>query len=780
MQTDTYTSPFAGLSPIAEAGGPGDVEAPPDAGESPFEAVYFAESPFGEADSEADGEAAAAQDFLESLHDEEFEDAIEQLLDEGAAYLLADSAQWSEAPPEMDAREVLDEWMSPLISEWKRAVDSLAAGLENVDLTGMNEHEVEELIDSLDTPEMLGVEGFDNFLGKLWRKAKRFVKSKVKQAIKFVKNPVKGVIEVAKSGLKTIGKGVKALGKFVVGPILDKLKRIGLKLLKGVIAKLIRPLSRALPASVRPAVQILMTKLGIGQTADRESGGEETADGETGTATDLAEAFDAELTSLFFASEADEADTEEPEVSDTEADPVAQLDQARALLATQLATHEGNEPPIAEIEQFLPAILAIRPLLKLGLTVTGARGKLINLIASPLANLIKKWVGPEPARIIARAAVGVGFSALGLEAGPEQEQTVAGEALASAVEATVLQTLDELSDEALEDPLQVSAAVQRAFAEAAAAYLPDRILRADLPERETAGEGGFWVLMPRAMRPRYRFRKYTRVFATPIPRQIARAVPWSDGGTLETYLLDRGVDRWPVQAEIDLYETIPGTLPGHFTRDETLPADENPLGDEYQPLTPEAAGLLLREPAIGRRTAPVGRRRHRPVPGRRYFRVRTSKLPAKRSRRPRRLFTVRLDPTSKQLRIAIRLSERRARMVLARMQRSAPSGQRDLPAVLTALRQIFLPRLQYRVARRLVKSSLVPDPLTATQLAGSIAAATSTAIATFLAQKAGAFASAVGDPADGVTITVAFGGLGADPKQELTPEVAAHPGLQHA
>ena len=40
--------------------------------------------------------------------------------------------------------------------------------------------------------------------------------------------------------------------------------------------------------------------------------------------------------------------------------------------------------------------------------------------------------------------------------------------MASAAEATVNRVLDELSEEALNDPLQVSAAVQQAFTEAAA------------------------------------------------------------------------------------------------------------------------------------------------------------------------------------------------------------------------------------------------------------------------------------------------------------------------
>ena len=45
--------------------------------------------------------------------------------------------------------------------------------------------------------------------------------------------------------------------------------------------------------------------------------------------------------------------------------------------------------------------------------------------------------------------------------------------------------------------------------------------------------------MPRAARPRYRYKKFSRIFVIPISRQVARAVPTTDGGTLEAMLLDR-------------------------------------------------------------------------------------------------------------------------------------------------------------------------------------------------------------------------------------------------
>src|SRR5690348_9669706 len=214
-------------------------------------------------------------------------------------------------------------------------------------------------------------------------------------------------------------------------------------------------------------------------------------------------------------------------------------------------------------------------------------------------------VGTEAASQISRPLVDVGLRMLGFEVPAGQEHTMAGEALASTVEGTVLRLLEQPA-EAFADELQLDTAVQQAFAEAAAAAMPDRLLHADLPERETA-EGGAWVLMPRTARPAYRYRRYARVFVVPVSRQLARAVPWSDGGTLESYLLDRGAERWPVQSEVELYEALPGTHLGHLAADP----------GEVQALTPEVAGLLLREPGLGRRLPPAlpGRFGVRPAPG---------------------------------------------------------------------------------------------------------------------------------------------------------------------
>lgn len=800
-------SPFAGLTQIVPetTAAQAEYEYETESGESPFESFFVAESPFtGETYNEALETETAVRDFLEAIDDEDFEDALEDLINEGAARALADAQQWSVAPSESEAYESLEQWMSPLLAEWERTIDGLAAGLENANLTSMPEQEFDELLDSLESHGP-----FENELfGKIVRGLASKAKSLVKHAVKFASNPLKGVADVAKRGMGVL----KGIGKGLLGPLLERLKKAGVGLLKGVLKKLVRPLTKLLPASVRPFVPIIAKGLGIREDEEESGGYGEDESYELGFAAELSQAFDNQIAALLFSPETggfgsqtmeslstfeyqenyeefasfDTLESLESFASVGDQNPVSELDDARFRLATQLSEYSGTESPVGPIQEFLPAVLAVRPLLKLGLKVTGARSKLIDLLARPLAALIKGIVGPanvrriasvvgqEPDKVIARAGVGLAFAALGLEAGGRADHMIPGEALASAVEATALRVLDELDEEAMTDPLQVSAAVQRLFAEAAAAYLPDGLLRSDLPERETSQEGGLWVMMPRATAPHFRFRKYTRVLPVPINRQTARNLPWRDGSTLEQYLLDLGVTRWPVRAEVDLYETMPGSFIGNFMRDETLPTEENPEPQEYQLLTPQVAGMLLSEPGLGRPAPRQGQ------PGQRYYRIRRGQFTVRRASRPRRTVSMAWDPAAGRLRLAIRLSERRARLLQAHLQRSAPAGQRDLPAVLTGLREILLPRVQRSIATRLRRSSHAANPAAAAPLAARLYSAAMAGLSTYLLQRGAQLAASITNSAEGITIVITFKGIPANGTHVPAPEVIAHPGWVNA
>jgi hypothetical protein len=701
--------------------------------ESPFSAGLVSESP--------DRADEAAAELLEALQDEDFEDALELLVDEAAAHHLAARGAWSAEPSATETWGALEEWMEPLAAESERAIDELARSLAHVDLLGMPSGDLDELLNTAADVPPLGSEGFDQFLGGLIRKAGKLVG---------------GAVNIAK-------KGIAVAGKFTpIGILLNKLKGLVRPLLRGVLQSAMN----RLPESVRPIAKTLAARFGLGA-----------AEAPADAIATLSEGFDVEATALLFAPD-EQNDLFEAKGDDSEAsvDRFADLDAARARLTQQLMELPAGAHPIAEIEQFVPPTLAARPLIKLGLSLVG-RDKVVRFIADRIARLIKGKIGEEAARTISRPIVDVGLRMLGFEVPVEQERAIAAEALASTIEGTVLRLL-ELPADAFADEVQLDAALQQAFAESAAAYLPDRLLRPDLPERETAGEGGVWVLMPRATRPCYRFRRYSRTFAVPLSRQLCRRVPWSDGGTLETYLLDHGVDEWPVQAEVDLYEALPGTQLGHLTQDETSAGARRSDSAEFQPLTPDIAGLLLREPALGRGspTRAGWGRRPRPVPGARYFRVRAHGL-GKRGRRIRRLL-VRVNSAAAQLRITLRVSERQAQQLLARMERSAPSGQRDLPSVLLALRGLYEATLPALLAARLLKRKIVADPATARSVADRISASVTTGLSAFLTKSAAQFVAAVQDPADGVTITFTLNGFSMDkPDVDLSPaEVAVRPG----
>jgi hypothetical protein len=729
MQADTsaeLASPFAGLhSPVPA----GEADRAASSLQSPFSAGLSA-GQWEQADKQA-------SEFFNQLADEDFADAVEALVDEAAAQHLTDQGSFPARPSVAESRLAFQTWIEPLAGAAERAIDQLADRLAPVDPLAISAHELGELLDSV-APEQLGVEGFDQFLGGFLRKAGKLVG---------------GAVNLAKKGLAAVGNVLP------IGLLLGRLKA----LVRPLLDRVLRAALNRLPESVRPIARVLAAKLGIGESEQLESD----------PVTRLAEDLDLEITGLLHAgagAEGLEGELEgESEAGDAHEGAIGELDAARERLAAQLTELPPGAAPVAELEQFIPAVLAVRPLIKTGISLIG-RDRIVRFIADRVAGLIKGMVGAEAASQISRPLVDVGLRMLGFEVPASQESALAGEALASTVEGTVLRLL-ELPAETFADELQLDAAVQQSFAEAAAAAMPDRLLHADLPERETAEGGGVWVLMPRTARPAYRYRRYARVFVVPVSRQLARAVPWSDGGTLESYLLDRGAEHWPVQSEVELYEAVPGTHLGHLAADP----------GEVQALTPEVAGLLLREPGLGRRLPPAlpGRFGVRPAPGRRFYRVRPTGLPARRHHRPGRRLLVAFDLTSANpsLRVALRLSERQGQQLLARLD--APG--RDLPGILAELRKHYADSLPAVVVGRLLRHSLAPDAAHAGPVADRVTAGVTAALSAFLTERAAQLAAAVRDPAQGVTIAVTFPGVTRAGLDSALPagQVAVTPGWRH-
>src|SRR5262249_59598068 len=168
----------------------------------------------------------------------------------------------------------------------------------------------------------------------------------------------------------------------------------------------------------------------------------------------------------------------------------------------QLADLGPGESAAPVVQQFLPALLAARPLIKMAVTVVG-RDRVINFVADKIALLIQGLVGQDAARQLARPLVDLGFKALGFET-PPAPTMLAGEALAATVEGTMERLMD-LPAEAFADELQLeSAALARVRADAGPA-VPGRVLGEGPPGREGAARGrGGGVAPPRARRPAHR------------------------------------------------------------------------------------------------------------------------------------------------------------------------------------------------------------------------------------------------------------------------------------
>ena len=153
-----YFAPFSGMTMSSTETVPESFETYEYTGEvdhqfessAPFESYAVAESPFtSESITEAEQLETAAAEFLEALHDEDFEDALDELMNEGAARVLADAQQWAVAPSEGEVSEALTQWMAPLVTEFERSMDGFAAGLENANLENISEAELDELLGGL-------------------------------------------------------------------------------------------------------------------------------------------------------------------------------------------------------------------------------------------------------------------------------------------------------------------------------------------------------------------------------------------------------------------------------------------------------------------------------------------------------------------------------------------------------------------------------------------------------------------------------------------------------
>jgi hypothetical protein len=742
-------------------------ETPTPALGSPFVSVYELEGHPEFLSPEQEAYATLAQE----LYDQEFDEALFELMVDARG--LHEEHFVSNAHS-VEGERLLNQHFNQLIREAEAAVGGFEREFGAREASSLTDGEVDAFAERYSPSTSLSPE-FEEFLGKL------------------VKKVAKGVKGLAK-------KAVSVAAKIGLGPILNKIKA----LVKPLLDKVLQTAIGKLPQSLRPAAQQLAERItgrrpqtaatagSAASTTAPEPAAADSADAAApaedagaavqepagGGVTEIQQEFDQQLANLFMASDEVDMELEVARVRNDarqQAAPVyADLDQAREHFIEQLNELKEGEDPAPVIQNFLPAVL---PALRLGVRLAG-RGRVVGFLAGFLSKMIGKLVGPATAPALSRAIVDAGLKLLTLEVTPQDEARAAASSVAATVEETV-RRVSSLPDYVLDNQELLEGFALEAFEQAAAANLPPVLSESVYRERpdllESQSARAAWVMLP--LRRRKRYKKCGRTFKVRISPYMADEIE-SFEGPLADYLQDQlGVeDGAEVEAEVHLYETLPGTTLADIARGEAEAPAAGMTGGvqgaaQLHPLTPKAAGLLLGEPRMGRRMPWRTHRRYVGV-GQRFYRLaipgrRMLTWPGRHGRaHARRLggLHLRLDVSKNEIRFCVFLSEVKAQRLAVRLRRQSHPG-----ALASAFQKYVERRLApilrgERPARvQVIQAGLAPgDALGAAlkRLPADASAAltaklqeyTVAAFAEFVKSQSQRFVAAAEDTADGVTL----------------------------
>jgi hypothetical protein len=565
---------------------------------SPFVSAY-------EADDGPGVGGVQASAFLAELYDHEFDDAVQELVND--ATVLYEVRRFEmEGYGEGQSRgaeRVLETHFAPLYREAQAMIDSVRGSVADRAEDSLSEAELDALFDGYAPPAL--EPAFELFFGKLKKKLKK----------------------VAKKGLNLAKKGVKAVSHRALALILDKLRGLVPKLVDRVLEAAIGKL----PPTLRPHAEKLrdtfLQKVGMREAPEEDDANADTAE--------IQREFDESVTEILFGSETADEALFAAEVARgmraNEKDVVDQLNLARARFAERVTALRAGEDATPLVEEFVPAIL---PALKLGIKLAG-RNRVVSFLAGQVARLIGRFVGQQHTPALSQALVDAGLRMIHLEATPEDGLTAAGEAVAGTVEETV-RRVAAAPDYVLADERLLEGFVLEAFHDSAAGLLPSMLperVYETRPELRSSTLGGAWIFQPLRGTTR-RYQEYTRVPEVVITPQLASGVRSFGDVPLGDYLQQRfGMPAGrTVRARMHLYRAIPGTsLAGISAIERNLRGlgreSGYALGD-FHPLTPEAAGFLLREPGLGVAVGPqylAGRTRC--AVGQRFYRLEVEGAP---------------------------------------------------------------------------------------------------------------------------------------------------------
>ena len=643
---------------------------------SPFISVYE----LVEGESQYDDPVREAYaEIVNELHDEEFDEALFELQTHARA--LHDD-HLNNGASRNEADRALTQHFSQLIRESEAMVEAMTREFGTRDQKEVVESELEAFAERYSSSISLDPE-FENFFGKLAKKVGRAVK-------------------------KVAGKALQGIKNLALGPILKRIKA----LIKPLLNKVLQKAIGKLPVAVQPAAQMLARKLGFaapsaalaepvagagsadaGADSAIEAASEPDAAGSSvqPAAGDdpgaLQQEFDEQIAQMMLAQDEVELDMEVAQIrtsADAAAVPAfAELDDAREQFIQELEDLKEGESAEPYIQNFLPAVL---PALRIGIRLIG-RPRVVKFLAKLLARLITKLVGPAAAPALSQAMVDAGLKLMNLEMSDQEMSGLAASAVAATVEETVSRVAS-LPEHILDNQELFEAFALEAFEQAAATNLPpvlsDETYR-QRPDLLEAGVNAGWVLMP--LRGRKRYKKCSRTFKVRISPHMAEEVEGFEGESLSEYFQDQlGMPEGDeVEAEVHLYETLPGTTAADIARAETatpgLGAADEATVSQLQPLTRQAASVLLGKPGLGRNLlAAAGS--HNLAAGQRLFHL---AIPGKRpltaladNNRPRLRqrshINATLDGPKDQIGVCIYLSEARAQKLAMRLRQPANAG----------------------------------------------------------------------------------------------------------
>jgi hypothetical protein len=734
---------------------------------SPFVSVYE----LTDRESTFDDPAREAfSTIVNELYDEEFDEALFELLT-GARDLHQDHRASGYSSSEAD--RLVTQHFSQLARESEAMVDAIGREFGSRGDAGIVQSEIETFFEQYSASARIDP-AFENFFGKLVKKVGKVVK-------------------------KVAGKALQGVTKLGLGPILNQIKA----LIKPLLDKVLQKAIGKLPQAVQPAAWRLAEKLGFaapkpaqpatgavgdpsGTGSDAapppENAGEPVQPDAGGDLAALQAEFDEQIAGVLVAQDEVELNMEVARLrssSSAAATPVfANLDDARSRFIQELDNLKSGESPEPHVQNFLPAVL---PALRLGMRLIG-RPRVVNFLAPLLAKLISKLIGPEQAPALSQAIVDSGLKLLNLEMSDKDRSALAASAVAATVEETVSRVAS-LPDHVLDNQEFLEGFALEAFERAAAANLPAVLSEATYsqrPELLEAGVNAGWLLMP--LRGSKRYKRCSRAFKIRITPHMAEEVESFEGVPLSDYLQDQlGLpDGAEVEAEVHLYEALPGTTVADIARSESetpgLAASDDATVSQLHPLTPQAASTLLGKPGLGR-SLPLGSDRQNVAAGQRLFHL---AIPGKRPltvpgvgtrRRVRRLLHINviLNGPQDQIGVSIFISEVKAQKLAVRLRQNPHTGSLNVGFHKFVARRLgSILRGQRPRRLRIVHGGIAPgqSPESVIQrLPGIVPQAFITKMQEWLAQgfseflktQAPRFLAATEDPADGVTLRFTIG-----------------------